>query len=106
VFDLKTKGLKMYDKQKLAQNASLLEAASPSMQEDALRRTLAPLRPKEQAMLISDPVELGFRAEALLAGAALEDNDDSAAYAEDAETFARIVPSILQRLGYGKLRAV
>jgi hypothetical protein len=88
------------------QTSSLLEAASPETREDAIRRALAPFRPKEQAMLVNDPVELGFRAEAVLAGVALDDKDDSAVYDHDAKTFARIVPPVLRKLGFGKLRAV
>jgi hypothetical protein len=61
----------------------------------------APLRSKERTLLATDLIEIGFRADAILAGVALDDVDaDSVAYADDVRVFAENVYSASSATGF------
>jgi hypothetical protein len=95
-----------YDTDKLERTrCSLLEAASPDLQVRAVRRVFEGLRPREVRFLWANPVDLGFRADAVLGKTDLEDDDCDLA-SDDAKTFERIVPEILSRMKHPPLVAV
>lgn len=88
---------------------TLLEAACPKLQCEAVAELFSGLRPSEVAAFCDRPGEIGRRCEAILAREPLLDREEQyELQASDVAAFRRIVPEILSRMGLGrrKLRLV